>query len=106
MTGLQDVQETRATILLRCEELQSYVATTKERLNQAASQLEELTDILLLRQPESRDLGSRPWLEELVIGQLVEDVLDAERRLADVRSSVAELGIRMPPEPKPVELSA
>ncbi|HEX4287146.1 MAG TPA: hypothetical protein VHZ28_18780 [Terracidiphilus sp.] len=96
MTGLQETQETRATILLRCEELQSYLGTTKERLNQAASQLEELTKILLVRQPESPELLSRPWLEELVIGQLIDDVRDAESKLADVRSSAAELGIQLP----------
>lgn len=100
MTGLQETQETRATILLRCEELQSYLEVTKDRLNRAASQLEELTNILLVRQSGAEDLEGRPWLKELAVGQLVEDVLDAERKLADVRASAAGLGITLPADLK------
>ena len=100
MTGLQEVQETRATILLRCEELQSYLEVTKAQLNRAASQLEELTNILLVRHSGTDDLVGRPWLKELAVGQLVEDVLDTERRLADVRASAAGLGIDLPADVK------
>lgn len=100
MTGLQEVQETRATILLRCEELQSYLEVTKDRLNRAAYQLEELTKILLTQNSAPRTLLSRPWLEELVIGQLVDDVMEAERKLAEVRTVAAELGIPMPADLK------
>ncbi len=93
MTGLQEIQETRATILLRCEELQSYLEVTKARLNQAASQLEELTKILLSENSPPRKRLGRPWLEELVIGQLVDDVMEAEQKLSEVRAVAAELGI-------------
>jgi hypothetical protein len=92
MTG-ELVQETRATVLLRCEELQMQVEATKDRLNRAAGQLEELTKILLARDDVSRELLARPWLKELAIGQLVNDVLEAERKLAEVRAVAEELGI-------------
>ncbi|HEX3893540.1 MAG TPA: hypothetical protein VHW46_13270 [Terracidiphilus sp.] len=95
MTGqdLQEIQETRASVLLRCEQLQAYLETTKVRLNQAAGQLEELTKILLTQSAASRELLSRPWLKELAIGQLVDDVLEAEKKLTEVRTVAAELGI-------------
>jgi len=96
MTGLQEIQETRTTILLRLEELQSHLEITKERLNQAASQLEELTKILLVRQSGSHEFLARPWLKELALGQLLEDVLAAEHRLAEARASAARLGIGLP----------
>jgi len=96
MTGFQELQETRASVLLRCEELQSYLEITKERLNQAAGQLRELTKILLARNSEAGEPWSRPWLEELAVGQLVEDVQDAERRLAHVRTAAIGLGIELP----------
>jgi hypothetical protein len=73
---------------------------TKDRLNQAAFQLEELTRILLSQKPSSFDLVSRPWLNELLFSELIGDVIDAERRLAEARSLAAELGI-----PLPVDLS-
>lgn len=92
MTG-ELVQETRATVLLRCEELQTQVEATKDRLNRAAGQLEELTKILLARDGASHELLARPWLKELAIGQLVNDVLEAERKLAEVRAVAEELGI-------------
>lgn len=102
MTGQasQEIQETRATVLLRCEELQTHLDTTKLRLDQAANQLEELTKILLLQKPSSQQLVSRPWLDELAIGQLVADVTEAEQKLAEVRSVAAELGISLPPDTK------
>ena len=100
MTGLQEIQETRATILLRCEELQSYLEITKERLNRAASQLEELTRILLSQSSAPGELLGRPWLRELVVGQLVDDVVEAERKLLEVRAVAAELGIPLPADLK------
>jgi len=93
MTGLE---ESQTPILYRCEELQLHLENTKERLNQAASQLEELTRLLLERRPGSCELLARPWLRELAIGQLVEDVLEAERRLVEARATAARLGISMP----------
>ena len=95
MTG-HDVQETKAHILLRCEELKTHLEATKDRLNQAAFQLEELTQVLLSQKPSSCDLVSRPWLNELVFSQLIGDVIDAERRLAEARALAAELGIPLP----------
>jgi hypothetical protein len=100
MTGLQEIKETRATILLRCEELQSYLEVTKDRLNRAASQLEELTKILLSQNSAPRELLARPWLKELAIGQLVDDVVEAERKLSEVRTVAAELGIPLPADLK------
>lgn len=100
MTGLYEIQETRATILLRCEELQSYLGVTKERLNRAASQLEELTKILLSQESAPRELVTRPWLRELAVGQLVDDVAEAERKLSEVRTVAAELGIALPASSK------
>ena len=94
MTG-HDVQETNTSVLLRCEELKEHLQTTKDRLNRAALQLEELTRILLARQPY--DLISRPWLNELIFGQLIGDVIDAERRMTEAREIAAELGIPLPP---------
>lgn len=83
-------------VLLRCEELQSDLKNTKERLNHAAAQLEELTSILLANKPSSFNLLSRPWLEELAFSQLIADVLEAERKLAQVRAVAAELGVPLP----------
>ena len=101
MKGLHEIHETRAAILLRCEELQSYLEITKDRLRQAALQLEELTKVLLPQQHHgSREALARPWLEELAIGQLVDDVLEAERKLGAVRARAAELGISLPTEGK------
>jgi hypothetical protein len=88
--------ESTAVVLLRCEELKTHLEATKERLNQAAFQLEELTRILLSQRPLSYDLLSRPWLNELAFGQLIADVIDAERRLTEARSVAAELGIPLP----------
>jgi hypothetical protein len=98
MTGLQELREPRASILLRCEELQSYLEITKERLNQAALQLGELTNILLTRSAGADDQWSRPWLKELAVGQLVEDVQEVERRLSEVRTAAVGLGIPLPAE--------
>lgn len=100
MTGLSEIQETRTTILLRCEELQSYLEVTKDRLNRAASQLEELTKILLTQNPATRDLFARPWLKELAVEQLVGDVAEAERKLSEVRTVAAGLGISLPADVK------
>src|SRR5581483_121662 len=96
MTGLSEIQETRTTILLRCEELQSHLDVTKERLSRAANQLEELTKILLSQKSSSRDVIGRPWLRELAVGQLVDDVVEAERKLLEVRALAADLGISLP----------
>jgi hypothetical protein len=98
MTGhpSQEIQETRATVLLRCEELQSHLDATKQRLNQAADQLEQLTKILLTQTSSSQELLSRPWLKELAVGQLIDDVAQAERKLAEVRAVAAEIGIPLP----------
>ena len=95
MTG-HATHESTAAVLLRCEELKSHLEATKGQLNQAASQLEELTRILVTEKPSSFDLVSRPWLDELVFGQLIEDVLDAERRLAEARTVAAEIGVPLP----------
>jgi hypothetical protein len=97
MTG-RDVIESRTTVLLRCEELKAHLEATKERLNQAAFQLEELTRVLLVQKPSSFESIARPWLNELVFTQLIGDVMDAERRLSEVRAIAAELGIPLPPQ--------
>lgn len=97
MTG-HVVREDRSHILLRCEELKSHLEATKTRLNQAAFQLEELTRILLSQKPSPLDQISRPWLNELLFSQLIGDVLDAERRLTEARSTAAELGVTLPPD--------
>jgi hypothetical protein len=94
--GFEQTRENRKAILLRCEELQSDLKSTKDRLNQAASQLEELTKILLERRSGSHEILARPWLKDLAISQLIEDVLEAERRLVDARASAAKLGIPIP----------
>jgi len=99
MTG-QIAQENNATVLLRCEELQEHLTSTKDQLNHAATQLEELTKILLSHQPSARALLARPWLEELAVNQLVADVVEAERKLAEVRAFAAELGIQLPTDLK------
>jgi hypothetical protein len=96
MTG-HDVRENRTTVLRRCEELKSHLEATKERLNQAAFQLEELTRMLLSNKPSSFDVISRPWLNELAFSQLIGDVIDAERRLTEARATAAELGVPLPP---------
>lgn len=98
--ALHEIQETRATVLLRCEELQTHLDDTKQRLSQAANQLEQLTKILLTQTTSSQELLSRPWLKELAVGQLIDDVAQAERKLAEVRSIAAEIGIPLPAEPK------
>jgi hypothetical protein len=95
MTG-QAAPESKAMVLLRCEELQGDLNTTKERLNHAAEQLEELTRILLANRPSSINLLSRPWLEELAFSQLIADVMEAERKLAEVRAVATELGVPLP----------
>jgi len=92
------VQESQITVLQRCEELKAHLEFTKDRLNQAAFQLEELTRILLLPKPFAEDDRARPWLNELAFSQLVGDVVAAERRLAEARFVAAELGIALPPE--------
>jgi hypothetical protein len=93
-----DVQESRVSVLRRCEELKAHLESTKNRLNLAAVQLEELTRVLLSSKPSSHDLLSRPWLNELAFSQLIGDVMDAERRLAEARFVAAELGIALPPD--------
>ena len=90
-----DVQENNSSVLLRCEELKEHLEETKDRLNRAALQLEELTRILLVRQTQDRI--ARPWLNELIFGQLIGDVVDAERRMAEARELAADLGIPLPP---------
>ena len=95
MTGHVTAESTTA-VLLRCEELKSHLEATKGQLNQAAFQLEELTRILITEKPSPFGLVSRPWLDELVFGQLIEDVLDAERRLAEARAVAAEIGVPLP----------
>jgi hypothetical protein len=97
MTG-HEVQESRDTVLRRCDELKAHLQCTKDRLNQAAIQLEELTRILLSHKPSSYDVMTRPWLDELAFSQLIGDVMDAERRLSEARFVAAELGIALPPE--------
>jgi hypothetical protein len=92
--------ESTAAVLLRCEELKSHLEATKGQLNQAAFQLEELTRILVSDKPASLEHVSRPWLDELVFGQLIEDVLDAERRLTEARAVAAEIGVPLPPDLK------
>lgn len=92
--------ESTAAVLLRCEELKSHLEATKGQLNQAAFQLEELTRILVTDKRSSFELVARPWLDELVFGQLIEDVLDAERRLAEARVVAAEIGVPLPPDLK------
>jgi len=72
------------------------IISISPRLNQAASQLEELTKILLSHTASSRDFLSRPCLEELAFSQLIADVFEAEQKLAEVRAIVAELGISLP----------
>ena len=94
MTG-HDVQENNSSVLLRCEELKEHLEATKDRLNRAALQLEELTRVLLAR--KSYDPISRPWLDELIFPQLIGDVIDAEQRMAEARDIAAELGIPLPP---------
>jgi hypothetical protein len=59
-----------------------------------------LTRILVTDKRSSFELVSRPWLDELVFGQLIEDVLDAERRLAEARVVAAEIGVPLPPDLK------
>jgi hypothetical protein len=98
--AFQEIQETRATVLLRCEELQTHLDDTKQRLNQAADQLEQLTKIMLPEAPSSQEPSARPWLKELAVGQLVDDVAQAERKLAEVRAIAAEIGIPLPPDLK------
>jgi hypothetical protein len=92
----QAAQMNPATVLLRCEELQDHLNITKERLNQAAAQLEELTKILLAHKSPSHDFLARPWLEELAFSQLIADVFETEQKLAEVRAVAAELGIALP----------
>ena len=96
MTG-QDAQETKTTALLRYEELQVRLDHTKAKLNEAAVQLEELTKILLSHHAGSLEGLSRPWLEELAVAQVIDDLSQAEQKLAAVRTLAAELGIPLPP---------
>jgi hypothetical protein len=88
------------TVLLRCEELKAHLEATKGQLNHAAFQLEELTRILVLEKPLSFDLVSRPWLDELAFSELIADVMDAERRLAEARAMATELGVPLPADLK------
>ena len=94
--ALHEIQETRATVLLRCEELQTHLDDTKQRLDQAANQLEQLTKIMLPPGSSPQAQSSRPWLEELAVGQLIDDMTQAERKLAEVRAVAAEIGIPLP----------
>jgi hypothetical protein len=99
MTGYA-TPESATAVLLRCEELKSHLEATKTQLYHAAFQLEELTRILLSEKTTSLQPGSRPWLDELAFGQLIADVLDAERRLAEARSVAAEIGMPLPQDLK------
>jgi hypothetical protein len=101
MTGIDvraETLESRVNVLERCEELRSHLECTKDRLNQAAGQLEELTRIMVSPKPSSHEVMERPWLDELAFSQLIGDVMDAERRWAEARFVAAELGIALPPE--------
>ncbi len=95
MTGFA-IPESATAVLLRCEELKSHLEATKAQLNQAAFQLEQLTRVLLSEKASSLGPGSRPWLDELAFGQLIADVVDAGRRLAEARLVAAEIGVPLP----------
>jgi hypothetical protein len=99
MTGFA-IPESATAVLLRCEELKSHLEATKTQLNHAAFQLEELTRILLSERTSPLERGSRPWLDELAFGQLIADVVDAGRRLAEARLVAAEIGVPLPQDLK------
>lgn len=95
MTG-QDVQQTRAAVLLRCADLEAHLKETTERLNAAAGQLEELVHVLLSKSASRPEYVTRPWFNDLITSQLVTDVREAERRLSEARALAAELGVELP----------
>jgi hypothetical protein len=99
MTGNATV-ESAAAVLFRCEELKAHLEATKAQLNHAAFQLEELTRMLITEKSPGYGVLSRPWLDELAFEQLISDVLDAERRLAEARAVAAEIGVPLPPDLK------
>jgi hypothetical protein len=84
MTGL-DTQQTNTAVLLRCAEIDSNLQETKERLDQAATQLAELARVMLAREPYGARTEARSWFQELWLSELLADVEDAERRLVDAR---------------------
>src|ERR1700761_2336630 len=98
--ALHEIQEARATVLLRCEELKTHLDDTKQRLDQAANQLEQLSKIMLPPGPSPQAEPSRPWLQELAVGQIIDDMTHAERKLAEVRAVAAEIGIPLPTDMK------
>ena len=95
MTGDVAHQDTRAAALLRFAELEKHLNATRDRLSLAAAQLEKLAEVLLSSRHAAPHMISRPWLEDLLVSQLIADVQDAERRLAKARVLAAELGIRI-----------
>jgi hypothetical protein len=99
MTGYATL-ESAAAVLLRCEELKAHLEATKAQLNHAADQLEELTRMLATGKSAMSEVISRPWLDELAFEQLISDVLDAERRLAEARAVAAEIGVPLPADLK------
>lgn len=93
MTGEAIHRDIRAAVLLRFAELEKHLTATKERLNLAAAQLERLAEVMLSsNEAYSR---TRPWLDELLVSQLIADVQDAEHRLCRARVLAAELGIEL-----------
>ncbi len=88
MTG-QDISQIRADSL-RSAQLETHLETTRERLNLAASQLVEMAKVLLTPHPSNSSPIPRPWLNELIVNQVMADLRDAESELAKARDIAAE----------------
>ncbi len=91
MTG-QTPQKPKALVSLQSAELEHRLETTKERLNQAASQLVELARMLLVPHPAGLTANDRYLFNQLVLTQMVSDVQDAARELHKARDLATHLG--------------
>jgi len=88
----REIQDHKTAILLRCAELETHLATTKERLNLAVVQLSELAESLL--EPPAaaaEDHSGHPEWSDVAFRRIIADVARAELELAAARKIASNL---------------
>jgi len=86
-----EIQDHRAAVLLRCAELETHLATTKERLNLAVVQLSELADSLLPSAQSEVEAAPHPEWNDTAFRRIIADVARAELELAEARKLAVSL---------------
>lgn len=86
-----ELQDHQAAVLLRCAELETHLATTKERLNLAVVQLSELAESMLAPSPPEVEREAHPEWNDGAFRRIIADVAKAELELAAARKIAESL---------------